>query len=68
MVVRYNLLVGDVEGGGGGVGDEGGRWINPCLKVMDRYFNKSLKVQGTEGMRIDAKKGVGIWVPAWKGE
>ncbi|CAA9958583.1 Gryzun multi-domain protein [Pyrenophora teres f. maculata] len=70
MVVRFNLLVGDAEGGSGGKDGEGdeGRWITPCLKVMDRYFNKSLKVQGTEGMKMDAKKGVGIWVPAWKGD
>lgn len=37
-------------------------WITPNLKVMDRYFNKSLKVQATEGLRMD-KKGVGVWIP-----
>ncbi|EMD61647.1 hypothetical protein COCSADRAFT_148604 [Bipolaris sorokiniana ND90Pr] len=51
QTVRYNLL-SSVEGD----------WITPNLKVTDRYFNKTLKVQGTEGMRGD-KKGVGIWVP-----
>jgi len=58
QTVRYNLL-SNVEGD----------WITPNLKVTDRYFNKTLKVQGTEGMRLD-KKGVGIWVPedGWKGE
>ncbi|KAH7388745.1 Gryzun, putative trafficking through golgi-domain-containing protein [Pyrenochaeta sp. MPI-SDFR-AT-0127] len=39
-----------------------GVWITPNLKVMDRYFNKTLKVQATEGLRMD-KKGVGIWIP-----
>ncbi|KAI8936494.1 hypothetical protein NX059_006899 [Plenodomus lindquistii] len=37
-------------------------WITPNLKVMDRYFNKLLKVQATEGLRAD-KKGVGVWIP-----
>jgi hypothetical protein len=40
-----------------------GVWITPTLKVMDRYFNKSLKVQATEGLRMD-KKGISVWVPA----
>lgn len=39
-----------------------GAWIVPNLKVMDRYFNKTLKVQATEGLRLD-KKGVGVWIP-----
>ena len=39
-----------------------GAWITPNLKVLDRYFNKTLKVQATEGLRVD-KKGVSIWVP-----
>ncbi|CAO2650601.1 Nn.00g018930.m01.CDS01 [Neocucurbitaria sp. VM-36] len=39
-----------------------GVWITPNLKVMDRYFNKTLKVQATEGLRMD-KKGVGLWIP-----
>lgn len=51
QTVRYNLLSSVEED-----------WITPNLKVTDRYFNKTLKVQGTEGMRAD-KKGVGIWVP-----
>jgi hypothetical protein len=32
------------------------------LKVMDRYFNKTLKVQATEGLRMD-KKGISVWIP-----
>jgi hypothetical protein len=51
QTVQYNLL-SSVEGG----------WITPCLKVTDRYFNKQLKVQVTEGLRGD-KKGVSVWVP-----
>lgn len=39
-----------------------GAWITPNFKVMDRYFNKTLKVQPTEGLRMD-KKGVGVWIP-----
>jgi hypothetical protein len=39
-----------------------GVWITPSLKVMDRYFNKNLKVQATEGIRTD-KKGISIWIP-----
>lgn len=39
-----------------------GVWITPNLKVLDRYFNKTLKVQATEGLRMD-KKGVGVWIP-----
>lgn len=52
QTVRFNLypLVRDA-------------WITPTLKVMDRYFNKSLKVQATEGLRMD-KKGISVWIPA----
>jgi hypothetical protein len=39
-----------------------GVWITPTLKVMDRYFNKTLKVQATEGLRTD-KKGISVWIP-----
>ncbi|KAF2833226.1 hypothetical protein CC86DRAFT_310940 [Ophiobolus disseminans] len=39
-----------------------GVWISPTLRVMDRYFNKTLKVQATEGLRMD-KKGISVWVP-----
>lgn len=44
-----------------------GVWITPTLKVMDRYFNKSLKVQATEGLRTD-KKGISVWIPGEAGE
>jgi hypothetical protein len=51
QTVRFNIypLVKDV-------------WITPTLKVMDRYFNKTLKVQATEGLRMD-KKGISVWIP-----
>lgn len=39
-----------------------GAWISPHLKVIDKYFNKTLKVQATEGLRMD-KKGVSVWIP-----
>ncbi|KAF1994592.1 hypothetical protein P154DRAFT_526937 [Amniculicola lignicola CBS 123094] len=38
-----------------------GAWVTPVLRVVDRYFNKTLKVQGTNRLRAD-KKGVGIWI------
>lgn len=39
-----------------------GVWISPALKVTDRYFNKNLKVQATEGLGMDGK-GVSVWIP-----
>ena len=38
-----------------------GVWISPHFRVYDTYFQKTLKVNATEGMRSD-KKGVSIWV------
>lgn len=40
-----------------------GAWISPQLRVVDRYFNKTLKVLGTDGVKVD-KKGISIWVDA----
>ncbi|KAI9887419.1 MAG: hypothetical protein M1823_000756 [Watsoniomyces obsoletus] len=40
---------------------KGGTWIQPQLKVVDRYFNKTLRVIPTEGMKVD-KNGILIWV------
>ena len=40
-----------------------GKWISPQLRVFDTHFQKSLKVNATEGMRSD-RKGVSIWVDA----
>ncbi|PGH31314.1 hypothetical protein GX50_05909 [[Emmonsia] crescens] len=50
--VRYNLLA-----------NVRGTWIQPQLAVVDSYFNKTLRVLPTEGMRGD-KKGVLVWVDA----
>jgi trafficking protein particle complex subunit 11 len=38
-----------------------GAWIQPQLKVVDRYFNKTLRISATEGMRMD-KTGILVWV------
>ena len=40
-----------------------GMWIQPHLIVVDTYFNKTLRVLPTEGMRAD-KKGILVWVEA----
>ncbi|ODH49704.1 hypothetical protein GX48_04229 [Paracoccidioides brasiliensis] len=50
--VRYNLLA-----------NVRGAWIQPQLSVVDSYFNKTLRVLPTEGMRAD-KKGIFVWVDA----
>ena len=56
QTVRYNILP-----------LVSGAWITPQLRVVDRYFNKTLKVLGTEGMGVD-KKGVMIWVDIEEGD
>ncbi|KAL1956987.1 hypothetical protein VTO42DRAFT_6476 [Malbranchea cinnamomea] len=48
--IRYNLLCHGT-----------GRWIQPHLIVIDSYYNKTLRVLPTEGMRAD-KKGISVWV------
>ena len=50
--IRYNLIA-----------SKRGMWIQPQLVVVDSYFNKTLRVLPTEGMRAD-KKGVLVWVDA----
>jgi hypothetical protein len=50
--VRYNLIA-----------SKRGMWIQPQLVVVDSYFNKTLRVLPTEGMRAD-KKGILVWVDA----
>lgn len=55
QTVRYNVLP-----------VQKGVWISPGLKVVDRYFNKTLKVQATEGLRME-KGRVEVWVPGKKG-
>ncbi|KAI5839974.1 Gryzun, putative trafficking through golgi-domain-containing protein [Morchella snyderi] len=44
-------------------GGEKGVWVRPVLRVVDRYFNKTLRVSpGSEGVGLD-KNGVIVWVP-----
>jgi hypothetical protein len=41
-----------------------GDWIGPIrCTIKDRYFQKTLKIAPTEGMKAD-KEGILIWVPA----
>ena len=40
-----------------------GVWISPHFRVYDTHFHKTLKVNATEGVRLD-KKGVSVWVDA----
>lgn len=50
----------------GGVKADGGLWVRPGLRVVDRYFNKTLRVSpGSEGVAVD-KAGLMVWVPAWE--
>ena len=41
----------------------GGKWITPLFRVVDSYFNQTLKVQATQGLQSDAE-GLHIWVDA----
>ncbi|EED20258.1 conserved hypothetical protein [Talaromyces stipitatus ATCC 10500] len=52
--VRYNIFA-----------FRSGMWIQPHLVVVDTYFNKTLRVLPTEGMRAD-KKGILVWVDAYE--
>lgn len=56
QAVRYNILPLVT-----------GAWVAPSLKVMDKYFNKVLRVQATEGLRQD-KNRVEVWVPGEDGK
>ncbi len=40
-----------------------GTWITPLFRVVDPYFNKTLKVHATEGLRNDPE-GLHIWADA----
>lgn len=58
---------GEEAGGVAVVKQEGGLWIRPGLKVVDRYFNKTLRVSpGSEGVAVD-KAGLMVWVPCEEG-
>lgn len=39
-----------------------GEWVRPALVVRDKYFQKVLRVIGTEGVKMD-KEGFLVWVP-----
>lgn len=43
-----------------------GVWVRPGLTVRDRYFQKTLRVIPTQGMKID-KEGFLVWVPEMEG-
>ena len=36
-------------------------WITPQLRVYDTQFHKTLKIQGTAGMKSD-RRGVSVWI------
>lgn len=44
-----------------------GKFVRPGLTVRDKYFQKTLRIIPTEGMKID-KDGLLIWVPPTDGE
>lgn len=45
-----------------------GEWMGVNLVVTDRYFQKVLRVQPGEGMRVlEGGEGVGVWVPEEEG-
>lgn len=54
---------GDVRVGGGQGKEEKGRWVWPVLRVVDSYFQKTLRVlDAGEGVKGDGKGGVGVRV------
>ncbi|TKA65390.1 hypothetical protein B0A49_10515 [Cryomyces minteri] len=62
--VGYRVLAYGDAGVVGGQGEERGRgrWVQPVLRVVDAYFNKTLKVLAAgEGVR-NVKGGVLVWV------
>lgn len=64
--VVYKLLVYEQNDGQAASGgkDADGRWIWPAVKVVDSYFNKTLRVlDGGEGVKSD-ERGIGIRITA----
>jgi trafficking protein particle complex subunit 11 len=43
-----------------------GKFVRPGITVRDKYFQKSLRIIPTEGMKID-KDGLLVWVPPVEG-
>jgi hypothetical protein len=65
--ISYNLLVHGARDETTKPSDGQGQWVWPVLQVVDSYFQKSLRVQAAgPGVRIDAQRGLGVWVPAQK--
>jgi hypothetical protein len=65
--ISYNLLVHGNHDETTKPSDGQGQWVWPVLQVVDSYFQKSLRVQAAgPGVRIDAQRGLGVWVPAQK--
>lgn len=64
--IEYRLLVHDH-----GAEDEvatttthNGRWLYPLLRVVDSYYQKTLKVQAAgSSIKADEKGDIGIWIP-----
>lgn len=64
--LTFNLLVHASRDETGLAGGQG-RWIWPVLQVVDSYYQKTLRVQAAgPGVRVDAQRGIGVWVPATK--
>ena len=64
--LTYNLLLNGSREETGPPG-EPGRWVWPVLKVVDLYFQKTLRVLAAgPGVRVDPQRGIGVWVPAVK--
>ncbi|KAF3939470.1 hypothetical protein ABW19_dt0204973 [Dactylella cylindrospora] len=38
-------------------------WIKATLKVVDKYYNKNLRIAATDGVKAADKGGVLVWIP-----
>lgn len=64
--LTYSLLVNGSREESDQAG-ESGRWVWPVLKVVDMYFQQTLRVLAAgPGVRVDPQRGIGVWVPAVK--
>jgi hypothetical protein len=68
--LAYSLLVNGSHEESGQSAESGrgpGRWVWPVLKVVDLYFQQTLRVLAAgPGVRVDPQRGIGVWVPAVK--
>lgn len=63
VCVEYCIALHSDDDAAGGESSEGGMWISPSLQVIDSYYQKTLRVHpGGEGVRVDEKGGIGVWV------